>query len=138
MKYIYEGSLGSFKEQYEKARDSYNKDHPNKYFELQAFVKGNNIEIGVERSGHSGGYWFESPMLESNNQLILEGEIKPEGKTKLRWFDWIMVCLMYLIFWPFIFLIWLITWDNPIKNKKERIKRLNCYLCDYLNCIQTL
>ena len=70
------------------------------------------IHFGVERVGHSGGYWFVPTITEHNDKITFHGTIqyvgpqrdKPteeENKPK-NWFNLICSWLLYVILLPII------------------------------------
>lgn len=65
----------------------------------------NEIRFGIERAGHSGGYWYVSPLQEVDGQLELRGKIRYIGpfddRNKLqKVLDLLLEMLVVVLFWP--------------------------------------
>ena len=43
------------------------------------FVKGEELSFGIERAGHSGGYWFVPTVTEEADGILLRGKIQYIG-----------------------------------------------------------
>jgi hypothetical protein len=128
MKYIYNGSIEELKSVLNDSVQRFNIDNPEKYTQLQVFIKNDKLEVGLERSGHSNGYWYIAIMEEINNQTIIEGSIVEE--PPMKWHEWVIVIFLWIIFLPFILLLRLIFNDWP----KNRVKKLDRFMVEYLKC----
>lgn len=65
----------------------------------------NEIRFGVERAGHSGGYWYVSPLEEVDGRLEFRGKIRyigpPDDRNKLqKLLDLLLEMLIVVLFWP--------------------------------------
>ena len=62
--------------------------------------------LGVERAGHSGGYWYIAKIEEKNNKTIISGKIvynpDEEGKERTKTFGDLV---WFIIFSPLIFIL---------------------------------
>ncbi|MBU1092978.1 MAG: hypothetical protein KKH01_00800 [Firmicutes bacterium] len=128
MKYIYNGSIEELKSVLNDSVQRFNIDNPEKYTQMQVYIKNDKLEVGLERSGHDNGYWFNAIMLEMNNQIVIEGSIIEEKPTK--WYEWTVVIVLWIIFLPIALLIRLIFNDWP----KNRVKKLDRFMVEYLKC----
>ena len=104
------------------------------------------IHFGVERGGHSGGYWFVSKLNEIDSEVEFRGTIKyigPEYKYRSKAaevFDNIKIVFLCIIFSPIILVVgtasainWCIRkiFKLPIKNTEYRLIDL---MENHLNC----
>ena len=99
----------------------------------------NEIHFGVERAGHSGGYWFIPQITEYENKIEFRGEIQFIGpvvnRSKIRKIrDDIFVYLICVLFLPITLLLLIGCWNyNKINNrKKTKIKTTEDRLFDLL------
>ena len=134
MKFRFNGSLDEFIKKYSEARDRFNKENPNKSFQLVVYLRGGSIEIGVEKGKAGAGYWFNSPIVEKDGCLELEGDILPDADTIMRWYEWIGFGIVFAIVCIPLLFACLFTKSTPFSSNKKREKRLRLYLCDYLGC----
>lgn len=134
MKFRYNGTLDDFVKNYSDAKDRFNKENPSKHFSLVTYIRAGKIEIGVEKGKNGGSYWFISPLTEKDGYIELEGDIVPDADMKMRWYDWIIFGLVFVItLIPMLFAC-IFTRSTPFSSKKKRAKRLRTYLCKYLGC----
>ncbi len=130
MRYLYKGTKSDFKELIEHKCIDFNQDHKN---EICVFIKDSSLSIGLQRTGHGGGYWYVSEMVEEDNKTKLCGSIKhypsrSEVKSNIL-LDTIYVVIM-MVYWPIYILLKLIFKETTI----HRRKRLNRFLCEYVGC----
>ena len=99
----------------------------------------NEIQFGVERAGHSGGYWFIPQITEYENKIEFRGEIQYIGpvvnRSKIQKIkDDIFVCLICILFLPITLLFLFGYWIYNIINnrKKTKIKTTEDRLFDLL------
>ena len=99
----------------------------------------NEIHFGVERAGHSGGYWFIPQITEYENKIEFRGEIQYIGpvvnRSKIQKIkDDIFVCLICILFLPITLLLLFGYWIYNIINnrKKTKIKTTEDRLFDLL------
>ena len=71
---------------------------------------GGKIEFGIERAGHSGGYWYTPNIIEYEDKIELVGKIQYIGpqsdigyRSKLK--DKIITVLLFIIFFPVVSVI---------------------------------
>ncbi len=88
-------------------------------------IKDDGIHFGVERAGHSGGYWFISNFEEENSQIEFRGTIQyigPENdRTRVqKFFDNLFVVLFCILAFPIILLLWVIGGVSEIINKMRK------------------
>lgn len=136
MKFRFNGTLDEFVKKYSEARDLFNKENPSKHFTLVAYLRAGNIEIGVEKGKNGGAYWFKSPVVEKDGYIELEGDILPDKDMKMRWYDWIVFSLVFILTCIPMLFACIFTKSTPFSTKRKREKRLQTYLCDYLGCTQ--
>lgn len=134
MKFKFKGTIDDFVKKYSEARDSYNREHPNKSFALSAYLRGGKIEIGVEKGKNGGGYWFIAPIVEDNGYIELEGDIFADADMRMRWYDWISFAFIFIITLIPMLIACVFTKSTPFSSKKKREARLKSYLCDYMGC----
>lgn len=134
MKFRFNGSLDDFIKNYSVAKERFNKDHPNKSFELVVYLRGGRIEIGVEKGKNGGCWWFNAPVVERDGYIELDGEISPDRDMKMRWYEWIGFGLLCVVLCVPMLLASLFTKSSPFSSKKQREDRLRAYLCEYLGC----
>ena len=93
---------------------------------------GGKIEFGIERAGHSDGYWYTPNIIEYEDKIELVGTIQYIGpksdqgyRSKLK--DKIITVLMDIIFFPVVLLTHLIIklidfvkWLSAKISKKEK------------------
>ena len=65
----------------------------------------NEIRFGIERAGHSGGYWYVSPLQEVDGRLELRGKIRyiepVDDRNKLqKVLDLLLEIVVVVLFWP--------------------------------------
>ena len=99
--------------------------------------------LGVERGGHSGGYWYIAKIEEKNNQTIISGKIvyNPDEEGKERSQTWGDV-VGFIIFSPLILMLNLIeivvTLFSKITQTQEKhlttSDKLDNFMLNYLNC----
>ena len=109
----------------------------------------NEIHFGVERAGHSGGYWFIPQIVEYENKTEFRGEIQFIGpvdkKSKIRkktgnFLGWLALILISVIILPLI--LYISIKDIILKREKQNIEttddkredKLFDLLENYLGC----
>lgn len=115
----------------------------------------NRISIGIERTGHSGGYYYVADIYEENNQTKINGKIvlNPDEngnpiikeiskKEKIKntigivvitiFFGW-LILLIYAIFGIYS----LFTKDKRKKIKLTKEQKLDNLMINYLCCEKT-
>ncbi len=84
-KYIFKGNINELQSQISTAVNRFNEEHPDQYTTLQASVNGNQLKIGLERSGHSNGFWYKATLLNLPGGTLIEGKITEENPPK--WYE---------------------------------------------------
>ena len=115
---------------------------------------GDEIHVGVERAGHSGGYWFVSKMVEGDGKMTFFGtieyigpsaEAEGEGSKGGKILKKIGIALVFLLILPPIALIFylysFVEWCiRKLRRAKKKPKTTEEKLCDvmqnYLGCIK--
>ena len=97
----------------------------------------NGFDLGIERGGHSGGYWYTATMTETENGTEMRGEIvyrtyHKDGKLREdtkgeRIREWLGIVLIVIFFSP-VFLIALAIWGIMLLIGKLRGKPLEATL----------
>lgn len=125
------------------------REHHDNY--LVKFNEDDTILLGVERAGHSGGYWFKSRLIEKENGLHIIGEIivmdsdnkqiELTKKEKLK--EIIFFILFIVLTWWLIIILWLIQrfarlYDRIIGKRSKTIltkeEKLDILMIDLLHC----
>lgn len=88
-------------------------------------VKHEGVHFGVERAGHSGGYWFISNFEEEDNQIEFRGTLQfigPEDDrtNAQKFFDNFLVVLFCIFAFPIILVLWVIGGVSGIINKLRK------------------
>ena len=90
------------------------------------------IKFGIERAGHSGGYWYTPTIIEYEDKIELVGTIQyigpqsnQDNRSKLK--DKIITALLFIISLPFVLLFYgivklidFIKWLSAKISKKEK------------------
>ena len=99
----------------------------------------NEIHFGVERAGHSGGYWFIPQITEYENKIEFRGEIQYIGpvdnRTKFEKIkEGILIGFFAIILSPFILVVVLISmfYDRIVNRKDKKFKTTDEKLFDLL------
>ncbi len=117
-------------------------------------LEGDEIHVGVERAGHSGGHWFISKMTETDGGITFSGTIQyigpssdteEDSSTGKRIFKKIGLALLFLLVLPPIALIFyiysFIEWcvrklRKNAKPKPETLEeKLRDVMQNYLRCV---
>ena len=113
----------------------------------------NGFDLGIERGGHSGGYWYVATMTETENGTEMRGEIvyrtyHKDGKLredtkgeKLR--EWLGIALIVIFFSP-VFLIALAIWGimllvgklrgKPVEGTMSTEEKLTHFMTEVMGC----
>ena len=108
------------------------------------------IHFGVERGGHSGGYWFIPIIAERDGQIELRGKIRYVGLNDdsgilAKAADKISECILLILLLPFILLYKvyaLIEWlvrkicNRPKPKFKTTEDRLFDLMENHLGCVR--
>ena len=108
-------------------------------------IVGDEVHFGIERAGHSGGFWFIPQIIEYENKIEFRGEIQYIGPVdnrkkfeKLK--EGILTGLFTVLFLPFVLIVVLASmiYDKIVNRKKDGIKtkedKLFNLLENYLGC----
>lgn len=109
---------------------------------------GDEIHFGVERGGHSGGYWFVPTITETDNCVVFRGTVQYIGPNKnakgvkknldkiCGFLLLIMVLPVVLIFMLYAMMKWCIRKLRKQTNLKEKTTedRLYDLMENYLSC----
>lgn len=89
------------------------------------FSGDDEILFGVERAGHSGGYWFKSRLIESDNGLHIIGEMilmdfdnkKIEFSKKDKIKETLFMIIFIILTWWLFIIFWIVKTTNKLYNK---------------------
>jgi len=122
-------------------------------------VKNNEIHFGVQRAGHSGGYWFIPTITEYDDKIQFKGIIKyigPEHNPTTdsknlfkKCIEKIGTVLWSVLLLPFVLAVLLIVgfcelfkwiirkeWRNPKTKLKTTEEKLTYLMEKHLDCIR--
>ena len=114
-------------------------------------MRENGICFGVERGGHSGGYWYVPTITEGDGCIHFKGEIKyigPSGKPNSKLKDameWIGAVLLGLLFLPVFLLfsicnlfVWFWKKISGVKTPKRKTteQKLFDLMENHLHCVR--
>ena len=123
------------KEDFLKKIGYFNNDGNQFYIVDGYFVKivDDEIHFGVERAGHSSGYWFISAITEHENKIEIKGTIQylghqnnsfldttKESSILKKFIDKFFVCLFTVIVAPFVFMVYIFLLFKKLFNKMLR------------------
>ena len=108
-------------------------------------ISDNSIHFGVERCGHSGGYWYIPSITEYDDHMELCGTIKyigpdisssPVIKVISEFLLLILLLPIAIIIWLYIFFEWMIRklFRNPKPKEKIREEKLYDLMENHLGC----
>lgn len=126
---------GSYKELVKKFNESiarFNNDYPNNDSPLTGSIKEEKIEIGLERTSHDKGYYFESNIVNRNNVLRIEGNVKSNYKINPLYA--ILKGLFMLLLLSFKLLVWLFLKLIGKSFKPNKYRKLHIFMTEYLGC----
>ena len=113
----------------------------------------NGFDLGIERGGHSGGYWYAATLTETEDGTEMRGEIvyrtyHKDGKLredtkgeKIR--EWLGIVLIVIFFSP-VFLIALAIWGimlligklrgKPVEATLSTEEKLTRFMTEVMGC----
>ena len=113
----------------------------------------NGFDLGIERGGHSGGYWYAATMTETEGGTEMRGEVvyrtyHKDGKLredtkgeKIR--EWLGIVLIVIFFSP-VFLIALVIWGimlligklrgKPVAATLSTEEKLTHFMTEVMGC----
>ncbi len=80
--------------------------------ELSLVRKGGELQLGLERTGHSGGYWYVANVQEKEDGCSINGEIRHSddyAQKKMKWWQTAIVCVVLFPLLVFFMVIWLLS-----------------------------
>ena len=111
------------------------------------------FDLGIERGGHSGGYWYAATMTETEGGAEMRGEVvyrsyHKDGKLredtkgeKIR--EWLGIALIVIFFSP-VFLIALAIWGimlligklrgKPVEATMSTEEKLTHFMTEVMGC----
>lgn len=109
---------------------------------LYTFIRNHRLEIGLERVGHSSGYWYIADINETNITVYITGTIELIGGAKgtdgnhrretiLLIFLGILLAPLTILY-LFAFILRKISFPAK-RNKRE--ERLETFMTKYMGCI---
>ena len=108
------------------------------------------FDLGIERGGHSGGYWYTATLTETENGTEMRGEIvfrnfhgDEEVRKNAKWkkiSEWILIVIFFL---P-VLLIALPTWGimlligklrgKPVEATMSTEEKLTHFMTEVMGC----
>lgn len=121
------------------------------YYVKRYLVKVSDDEFcfGIERSGHSDGFWFVSKMVEHDTYLEFVGTIQFVAKNRsnrtMKFSDWFSIAILMLLMLPLLLvlsvcygIVWCFSWCVKKLFKFAILKTQEEKLCElmekYLTC----
>ena len=112
-------------------------------------IEDDRIRFGVQKAGHSGGYWFVPTMTESNGITEFRGKIQsPESddnrKPIIKAIDSIGIYLLLIIVLPIFLVFWLYVLlrklilkicNRPVPKEKTTEESLYDLMENYFGCV---
>ena len=112
-------------------RDAFSKklgmypDNDRRYFYFDDYIverAGENYRFGVERAGHSGGYWFSPEITEREDKLVLRGKLRYSDpwseetgeKEQNKLADKLESILLFILLLPLIVIIKVVQWTRRL------------------------
>ena len=111
------------------------------------------FDLGIERGGHSGGYWYVATLTERDGQTAMSGEIvyrsfhsNGEYREETKWekiLGWIGIVLLIIIFLPVILIALAVTGimefigrlrKNPLKATMSTEEKLTYFMTEVMGC----
>ncbi len=96
-----------------------------------------NILLGIGRTGHSGGYFFNASLEKIYSQIIINGDIKVEKPymSKMTKSEKLFFTILDIVlFLPRIIFITLFKVIGLEETKIKRKKKLNKFFIEYIGC----
>ena len=113
----------------------------------------NGFDLGIERGGHSGGYWYVATLTESDGVTEIWGEIvyrsyhkNGEYREDTKWEkirEWLGIVLIVIFFSP-VFLIALAIWGimlligklrgKPVEATMSTEEKLTRFMTEVMGC----
>ena len=118
---------------------SYTYSPKTKVYYIDAYmisISGDEILFGIQRAGHSGGYWYAPTITESDDRIVFSGKIKyigPEDhrskprKAVDKIFDICFTVLfspLMLFLQLLVFVVWLV--QKIAKHSDEPLTKEGC------------
>src|SRR5690606_26511726 len=145
IEYIYPFSKDQFIESIQNMQNRFIEDYIIKIIDKDHFM------IGVQRAGHSGGYWYKAELNELESKTHIKGELLLlEGNNptyRYTWFDkirdFILISMIFILFWWIFILFWIIKqfekWIQKLKGKpvikdKTPIEKLDMLMIYRFQC----
>ncbi len=104
-------------------------------------IVGDKIHFGIERAGHSGGYWYVPEITEYENKIEFRGKIQYIGpvdnRTKFEKIkEGILACFFTVLLLPFILIVVLVSiiYDRLVNRKNKKNRTTEEKLFDLLEC----
>ena len=106
MQLVFNGTLDELKDTITTKAEEYNKDI------LIYHREPNTLEIGFQRLGHGGGRFFVAKVEETENNVILRGEISDiySERQESKAYAFLTLLGAFAMFYAFIELVLLIIW----------------------------
>lgn len=113
----------------------------------------NGFDLGIERGGHSGGYWYAATMTETEGGAEMRGEVvyrtyHKDGKLREdtkgeKICEWLGIVLIVIFFSP-VFLIALAIWGimlligklrgKPVAATMSTEEKLTRFMTEVMGC----
>lgn len=133
--YIFNGTREELINQIETKEYDFSKKEKSEYHLLN--YSESNISLGIGRTRHSGGYFFNASLLASDNQIIIDGDIEEERPyiPEMTKGEKIFFTSLGVIFFiPGIIIKLFFTLLGLEETNLKRRKKLNIFFIKYIKC----
>lgn len=97
----------------------------------------NTFSLGIGRTSHSGGYFYEANFIYQDGFLHISGEIVHHESfiPEWKWYEKLLIIIFEItIFIPRVLFKILFIFLNLEDTKKSRRKKLDSFFIEYIGC----
>ncbi len=113
---------------------------------LHVMEDGNRFRIGLERAGHSSGYWYCAHVQQEDGKTRISGRIvfgpnendEPQEPEKMPFYHWLWavpLCLIVIILGAIPYALWqFVRWVRRAPKPMEKEELLVQFMTNAMNC----